>query len=215
MKRNKRTYILSLFVLAAWTLFGQGKVAINPLDLTKLPQGINYEGQIKTAVRWTDSLGDNIAILTETGVFQNKKSKHEDGGQDAELFAYHYLVKADSAFQTWRVYDFISDCPLDVEARFIKNAFQVTDLNQDGISEVWLMYKTACHGDISPCDMKIIMYQGQQKYAMRGHNKVKVSEKEFYGGDYKFDTIFQNGLKIFRDFAKKMWDKNILQTWGE
>ena len=37
------------------------------------------------------------------------------------------------------------------------------------------MYKTVCHVDVSPCDMKIIMYQGGQKYAIRGKNKV------FYG----------------------------------
>ena len=62
--------------------------------------------------------------------------------------------------------------------------------------------------------MKIIMYQGQQKYAMRGQNKVKVSDKEFYGGDYKFDNAFLDGPTMFRDFAKKMWNKNIMQIWG-
>jgi hypothetical protein len=218
MTRNKPTYklfILVLTVFVSLTVLGQGQISVKQLDLTKLPKGIKYEGKIKTAVRWVDSLGDNIAILTETGIYQSKKFKHENDGGDAELFAYHYLVKGDSALQTWRVYDFISDCPVDIEAKFIKNSFQVTDLNLDGVSEIWIMYKTICHGDVSPCDMKIIMYQGQQKYAVRGQNKVKVSDKEYYGGDYKFDKAFADGPKEFLQFAKKLWDKNIMQTWGE
>ncbi|HRI34938.1 MAG TPA: hypothetical protein PLD02_14410, partial [Saprospiraceae bacterium] len=141
--------------------------------------------------------------------------KHENNGADAELFTYHYLVKGDIAFQTWRVYDFISDCPVDIEAKFVKNSFQVTDLNQDGIGEIWILYKIVCHGDVSPCDMKIIMYHGQQKYAMRGQNKVQISDKEFYGGDYKFDKAFNYGPKEFLEFAKKLWDENIMQTWED
>ena len=202
-------------VFVSLTAIGQGLIPVKKLDQTKLPKGIKYEGKIKTAVRWVDSLGDNVAISTETGIYQSKKFKHENNGGDAELFTYHYLVKGDIAFQTWRVYDFISDCPVDIEAKFVKNSFQVTDLNQDGIGEIWILYKIVCHGDVSPCDMKIIMYQGQQKYAMRGQNKVQISDKEFYGGDYKFDKAFTDGPKEFLEFAKKLWDKNIMQTWED
>lgn len=221
MTRNKATYKLFILVLTAFvslTVFGQGQISVKQLDLTKLPKGIKYEGKIKTAVRWVDSLDDNIAILTETGIYQSKKFKHESDGADAELFAYHYIVKGDSAFQTWRVYDFISDCPVDIEAKFIKNSFQVTDLNKDGVSEIWIMYKTACHGDVSPCDMKIIMYQGQQKFAIRGQNRVfggtdDRGKKSYIGGDYKYDKAFADGPKEFFEFAKKLWDKNIMQIW--
>jgi hypothetical protein len=79
------------------------------------------------------------------------------------------------------------------------------------MGEVWIMYTTVCHGDVSPGDMKIIMYEGKQKFAMRGHDKVQVSEKDFDGGDYKFDQAFNAGPKAFRDFAVKLWNKNIMQ----
>lgn len=61
--------------------------------------------------------------------------------------------------------------------------------------------------------MKIIMYEGEQKYAMRGRNKVQLDEKEFEGGEYTFDSVFEKGPKQFRDFVKTLWDKNIMQTW--
>lgn len=223
MERKKQTYIffnLVLTVFVSLTVFGQEQISLKQLDITKLPKGIKYEGKIKTAVCWVDSLGDNIAILTETGIYQSEKFKHENDGNDAELFAYHYLVIGDNAFQTFRVYDFISDCPVDIEAKFINNSFQVTDLNQDGVSEIWIMYKTVCHGDVSPCDMKIIMYQGQQKFAIRGQNKVfggtdEKGKNHYIGGDYKYDKAFAVGPKEFLDFAKKLWNKNIMQTWGD
>ena len=201
-------------LLCSLTAYGQGQIKTTNLGLTKLPNGIKFSGKIKTAVRWTDKSGDNIVITTETGEKTSKKEEPMDDFREASLYAYHYIVVKDSTFLTWKIYDFVKDCSFDIEASFIKNSFQVTDLNNDGVAEVWIMYKTVCTSDVSPCDMKIIMYQGQQKYAMRGQNKVKVSDKKFYGGDYKFDNAFLDGPTMFRDFAKKMWNKNIMQIWG-
>jgi hypothetical protein len=196
-------------LLFSMTAFAQiNKLA--KVDLTKLPIDIKYEGKIKDALRWTDNFGDNIVITTETGIYQSKKFKHNYEGSDAELFAYHFILSNNIAKQTWKVYDFISDCPVDIETTFLKNSFQVTDLNEDGIAEIWLMYKKGCRGDISPIEMKIIMYQGQQKFAMRGQNKVQISENIFDGGGYKFDTAFEEGPAEFKAFAEDLWNKNIL-----
>ncbi|MCL9805566.1 hypothetical protein NAT51_08530 [Flavobacterium amniphilum] len=205
----KRLFII-VTILFSINTFGQKRIAVQKLDKTKFPKGIAFEGKIKEALRWTDKLGDNIVITTETGIYQSKKFKHESEGSDAELFAYHFVISKDKVKQIWKVYDFISDCPVDIEAAFIENTFQVTDLNNDGIAEIWLMYRKVCHGDISPAEMKIIMYQGQQKFAMRGEAKVRVSETEFIGGQYEFDKAFIAGPAAFRDFAKKVWNKNIM-----
>jgi len=214
-----KRYIFALTVIAlcANNTYSQTKFQLTKLDTNKLPKGIKFEGKVKNAVRWKDKLGDNIVITTETGEYLNKKIKHETDGLDAELFAYHYIVLRDSIKQTWRVYDYIIDCPVDIEASFVKNTFQITDLNSDGIAEIWLMYKTVCHGDVSPCDMKIIMFQGQQKFAIRGQEKVIIGidekgKKSYMGGEYKVDQTFKTGPKEFLEFAKKLWTKNIIET---
>ncbi len=215
MTQYTSIYKYLLFVLAVFIslrVLGQAQISIQQLDLNKLPKGVECEGKIKMAVRWVDKLGDNIVLLTETGIYQSAKFKHENEGGDAELFAYHFIVN-NKAVQTWSVYDFIADCPVDIEAQFVKNAFQVTDLNDDGVGEVWIMYKTSCRGDVSPSDMKIIMYQGQQKFAMRGQDKVfagtdERGKREYIGGDYKYDKAFADGPQSFLDFAKKMWIQN-------
>lgn len=215
MQQKSKTYKIGLYIitlLCSITTFGQSQISTINLDTTKLPVEIKFTGKIKTVIRWKDKLGENIVLTTETGETINKAAPSDDY-RDAALYAYHYIVDKDSTYLTWKVYDFIKECPVDIEANFIKNTFQVTDLNNNGIAEVWLMYKTVCHGDVSPSNMKIIMYEGQQKYAMRGQNKVQISEKEFYGGDYKFDNAFTEGPAAFKDFAKKLWDKNIIQKW--
>lgn len=192
---------------------------ITKIDSSQFPKSLKYEGFVKNAVRWKDKLGDNIVITTETGIFRSEKFKHEfEDSRDAELFGYHFLVKNNQIIQTWKVYDYIDDCPVDVVAKFVKNTFKVTDLDNNGIAEIWLMYKTVCHGDVSPSEMKIIMYQGKQKFAMRGENKVQIGidengEKNFMGGEYKFDKKFENGPKVFKDFALTLWNKNIIETW--
>ena len=83
------------------------------------------------------------------------------------------IFQNNQVIQTWKVYDYIDDCPVDIVASFVKNTFKITDLDNNGVAEIWLMYKTVCHGDVSPSEMKIIMYQGNQKFAMRGENKVQ------------------------------------------
>ena len=190
------------------------KIEIINMDVSMLPKEIKYDGKIKQVLRWVDKIGENIVITTETGGYQNPKINHENDGTDVEVFAYHYLVTNNQVIKSWRVHDFVYDCPVDFEATFLDNTFQITDLNKNGIGEIWLMYKTVCHGDVSPYEMKIILYEGKTKYAMRGHNKVEVSPGEFYGGDYKFDKNFTYGPMEFRDFAKNLWNKNIMQTWG-
>lgn len=207
---------LILYLIISNTVSAQKNISLKTPDLTKLPKGIQYEGAVKKAVRWDDKDGDHIVILSETGIYVNNKFKHENEGGDAELFAYHFIVQHDSAVQAWRIYDFIADCPVDIEASFIENSFKVTDLNNDGISEIWVMYKTVCHGDVSPSDMKIIMYQRTQKFAIRGQNKVfdgtdEKGKKHYSGGDYTIDKAFTEGPAAFLIFAKTMWKKNIMQ----
>ncbi|KAF2081993.1 M949_RS01915 family surface polysaccharide biosynthesis protein [Flavobacterium sharifuzzamanii] len=195
-------------------------LTVEKIDSTQFPSSIKYEGFIKNAVRWKDKLGDNIVITTETDIHFNDKFKHELDGRDAELFAYHFIISDNNVKQTWKVYDYISDCPVDIVASFVKNTFQVTDLDKNGIAETWLMYKTVCHGDVSPSDMKIIMYEGNTKYAMRGENKVAVGiddngKKQFEGGEYKLDENFKKGPKVFKEFAQKLWNDNLIETWED
>ena len=198
--------ILFFFFLSSRGI-GQHKITVATIDASKIPKEIKYSGKIKSAITWNDRLGENFAVTSETGEFESKNA--DNGGRDAALYAYHYIRSKNTIEQNWKLYDYVKDCPLDIEASFLTNTLHVTDLDNDGIGEIWVMYKLACTGDVSPSEMKIIRYEGKHKAAMRGESRVKISEKEYDGGNYTFDKAFNDAPGYFREYAKKMWTKNI------
>ncbi|MXN89823.1 hypothetical protein GR160_01155 [Flavobacterium sp. Sd200] len=198
-------YKTILLIFLSITCFAQLKAI--KLTTKDIPESIEYKGNIVDAQRFKDDLGEHIILITETGVIDNKSSG-EELYREAELFAYKYLLSDGKWALQWKVYDFIKECPVDVEAKFIKDAFTVTDLNKNGRAEVWLMYKIACYGDVSPAETKIIMYEEGKKYAMRGEEKITFrSTKDKYGGQYIFDQSFKKAPVSFREYAKALWTK--------
>lgn len=66
--------------------------------------------------------------------------------------------------------------------------------------------------------MKIIMYEGNKKYAIRGESKVAVGiddngKKQYIGGEYKIDENFKKSPKAFQEFAQKLWNDNLMENW--
>ena len=199
-----------LFILVSFSCFAQ----IKSTQLTKatLPKAIEYKGKLINAVRYTDAFGDNIVITTETGESQSK-TEPDESYREADLYAYQYLLINEKWALQWKMQDFVKECPVDIECNFVKNTFAVTDLDKNGKAEVWLMYITGCHGDVSASDMKVIMYEGTSKYAMRGRNKVRVGETDYDGGQYTFDEPFKKAPATFRKHATNLWQKNLMQKF--
>jgi hypothetical protein len=191
-------------------------VGFKLLEFSKeeLPAELKFKGKIKEALKYKDINGEHIVITTETGVYTAKSEGNDFS--NAELFSYRYTVKDGKYEQTMRINDFVRDCPLDIEAKFVEKTFQITDLNKNGVAEIWVMYRTACRGDVSPSTMKIIMFEGDQKYAIRGENKVLVGDmngrKEYMGGKYTADEAIKNGPKEFLEFGIKLWEDNVTNT---
>lgn len=198
------------YLLSLQRAFAQFKVA--NLDAIHIPKQVNYTGILKKCVQWKDSAGSNIVVLTETGK-QNSTTPGNEEFANAAILARHYLIIGDSVMLTWKVIDGEEDCPFDITASFLESTFKITDLNNDGIAEVWMMYKTACRSDVSPATMKIIMYEGKTKFAMRGTNRVKEGVGSYRGGEYLFDDAFKKAPESFRKFAADLWQKNIMETW--
>ena len=203
---------LLLFLILTQACFAQFK--LTKLDKNAVPKNIQYTGNFVQAVRWTDNPGDNIVILTLTGKTQRKNAP-DDGYSDGALYVYHYLVSSDSTTRTWRIYDYVKECPVDMFLNFVDKTFTVTDLNKDGKAEVWVMYKVSCQGDVSPVPMKIIMYQDNKKFSVRGTTRVKVSATDYMGGAYSFDEAFKNAPAEFRQYAAKLWKQHKTETWSQ
>lgn len=206
-----KLFITAILAITAQITFAQLKVT--KLGKTDIPKSITYKGHIIDAVRYTDKTGEHIVITTETGETKAKNSENSDG-RDAALYAYHYNITGTNQFKlSWQTYDFVADCPFDITANYVPGTFTVIDADNNGVAEVWLVYRTVCRSDVSPCDMKIIMHEGDKKYAVRGTNKVKISGKDYGGGTYIFDAAFKAAPAAFRKYAADIWKKNVMDTF--
>jgi len=204
--------LTTTILLLTLTSFIYGQLTIAKIDSTKLPKEIKYSGHIINSIKWTDNLGINYLLATETGEYYSKDKEGYDF-KNAALYVYHLIFKADSLKLLWKIYDFNKECGFDLYVKFIEKAFKVTDLDKNGIAEVWVMYENQCTSDVSPVPTKIIMYEGNKKYAIRGESKVQISEKEFVGGQYTLDDNFKTGNSLFRQFAIDLWEKNKHKKW--
>ena len=170
-------------------------------EVGTLPQSVKYDGKVVAGAKWDDNNGQNILIITETA----EKNQSNDERMK-ELFAYLYVVNGSDTKLLWRVNDFIKDCPLDITMNYLQKSLIVTDLNNNGIAENTFLYIMSCRGDVSPEDMKLIMHEGETKYAIRGSRKLEMSG-ESYGGETKVDPSFDNAPVDFLPFAKEQWAK--------
>ncbi|MCR5563909.1 MAG: hypothetical protein K6F46_11205, partial [Desulfovibrio sp.] len=84
----------------------------------------------------------------------------------------------------------------------------ITDLDGNGVSEVWITYYVSCHGDVSPDGMKVLMYEGGKKHALRGETFLHVDGMDM-GGSYKADPAFNEAPAPIRRFADELWRRNM------
>ncbi len=193
------------FIFAVITLHGIAQPVTSKLTKNEISKQLKYQGTFLDGLRWKDDAGDHFVLRTITAEKENSS-----GNKDAALYAYHFTYSNDSTKQVWRISDFVKDCELDLTAEFIQQAFTVTDLDKDGQAEIWLMYKISCRGDVSPDDLKLIMYEASAKYAMRGTTKVQVNETDKIGGGYSFDNAFKTAAHAFRTYAEKLWKQYVV-----
>lgn len=203
----KTIFQFILLLLSSQLAFAQIKVT--KLDKNTIPKSVKYKGHIINAASYSDADGNHLIITTETGIVDTPNPPDNSGYRDAAVYAYHYKITGNNYTLTWQMQDFVNTCPVDVSANFLPDTFSITDLNKDGKAEVWLMYITACRGDVSPANMKIIMYEGDKKYAMRGEDRVQATDTEKIGGGYKFDHAFTTGSTTFKTHALALWKKKI------
>ena len=220
MKHLLKSIILLIFVFLSIENT-EAQITSKKLDTKQIPSSLKYKGNVIDAIQWKDNQGENILILTETGEFAHTKENPDS--RDAELYGYHFVKKEKEWKLLWKIVDFIRECDVDIILQFKKEVTSITDLNKNNIAETWLFYELSCAGDVSPNDIKLIMHEGEKKYAIRGSQKMifKTDPNEkpgVVGGDKTIDPAFKSGPVNFLEYANKLWDKNsntVIQTYDE
>lgn len=157
-------------------------------------------------LRFTDQRGEHVVRWHLSDVRQTGK----DDAQrlDRELTVTHVVGKK----EVFKARDFVRACEFDLSLDLLEGSVQLTDLDDDGEPEISFAYQLACRSDVSPLTVKLLMYEGSTKYALRGESRVRVSETEFVGGDFSADPAFDKAPKAFLEFARKRWRELVVEV---
>jgi len=166
-----------------------------------VPESLHDENKIIEAVKWKDSLGVNLLVIT----LSEEKTIYEDN-RIKEFFVHHYLISENNKV-LWKTYDFVKDCPFDITLEYIDRSLSVTDLDSNGLAETSFVYRLSCKSDVSPDDMKLIMHEGNKKYAVRGVMILKINNEDAGGGEMNIDAAFNKAPQEFKTYAVERWNE--------
>ena len=99
-------------------------------------------------------------------------------------------------------------------AAFHPDALEVTDLDHDGIGELWFGYEVGCRSDVSPNTYKLLALEGGNKYILRGETLIDDGSGQKYGGTYEVDPSFTRGPPAFLAHARALWDRTAADLMG-
>ncbi|TNF38265.1 MAG: hypothetical protein EP329_00970 [Deltaproteobacteria bacterium] len=164
------------------------------------PKGAKHE--VLRVMRWEERDGPRFAVFATVG----KVGRKDDTKYESRvLYVTTFSESAQTFTQIRAIKEVSSPCELDLEARFIASSIRLTDLDDDGVGELTFAYVTGCGGDVSPTTLKLLMLEGDDKYALRGVTEVDPGTGTYEGGIYKPD--FKKAPKAFLAYAKKVWDE--------
>lgn len=187
------------------------KLKIEKIIYDEIPKYIDFRGTVVECLKWTDKLGENLLIQSVSGHFPWKEYDEDSIDymmQDKwELYAYLFRKNTDEKTykRVWKVYDYTECFGVDWYAGFIPHATTITDVDNNGISEISMPYISICRGGMDPGDMKIIAYEGDVKYAVRGRTMLLCKEGYPDGGDYTLSKNLEN-KDLLKRFLIKRWD---------
>lgn len=183
-------------------LYEEDIVNVKELSKSDLPSEIKYTAEFKKAYSFKDKEGDKIIVLSEF----SKPHPDNDYGGTVEMYAQLYTKSGSNYKRTWLMQDFVRDCELDQVTKFHDDFPLFTDLDNDGVYEVWIMYYLGCAGDLAPSSMKLLMYEGDKKHAIRGNEAlVFTHDNSREGGDYTMDDAFKRAPESIKNYAKELW----------
>lgn len=200
----KRMIGYALCAIGGMVSMAFASLEIIPFKGADLPGGVSCRGSLVDGARWRDASGEHIVILCQTGSFKSPAGGREDE-RDAEVYAHRYARAGKSWRRAWTVRDFERNCPLDLYAAFLPGSLTVTDLDGNGIAEVTFLYRLACRGDVSPSRMKLIMYEGTRKYAVRGVTAMPPEFSFGQRGEMIPDPAFKKAPRAFLEYATARW----------
>lgn len=213
-----------IIILISFASFSQSN--LKRVSVASLPEEIQNVPDISVALRWTDTLGDNVLVITKKIIKEDdedrviyhgskgtinypKESRNKGVGnaskQTIPSKAYHFLIIKDSVIRNWAVIPNSKICKGE-DGNHTKNWSIVTDLDKNKVAEVWIISKSECINDPNEGTIEIVMYQHIYRYIMKGPILNNASLED------NLDNNFRNGPEVLRKYALKLWQQFILKS---
>lgn len=204
-------------LILSFSMASQSQIQMLAFDQSALPKEIHYKGEVVAGARWLDKNGENLLLLCETGPLKSLRQEFgEDDAKTAHLYGYHYVKDRNRYTLLWKLYDYMEFCRFDLEAAFLPNSLTITDLNKNGVAESTFLYRLGCRSDVSPVQLKLIMHEGKEKYALRGETLVPTADpNQKLGGQKTIDPAFGRAPRVFLDHALQQWNAFVEEKFGE
>lgn len=186
---------------------------IKSLNYYQIPKELDFKGIVVDAIKWNDKEGEKLVILSMTGLFEAKEYGADSLNyilhNKSEVYAYLFLKKTnfDTYSKIWRISE-SNDCYSDNWfTGFIPQSATITDLDEDGISELTLPYLLLCRTKNETGKLNILMYEGKDKYEVSGNTIINCNQANSEKGVFsKSDNLSYR--PVFSDFLKKRWNEH-------
>ena len=166
---------------------------VRPVTEAQLPAGLYRRGQLATAVRWADRQGQHLFAVSTQG--RGRPTHDDNDGLRGSILLQRYQLPADTLGDGWQYTLQPRLCRPDQEIPLLRGSLKVTDLNRDGIGEVWVVYYDQCRPNGPGSSRRLLMFQGQQTYRAYPASG---------GFQYGLDSAFLAGPQRFRTFARHL-----------
>jgi hypothetical protein len=167
--------------VAALTVYPKN---LKALKQTELPESILFKGQFLEAKKWIDTNGENFLVVSNSGV-KKGSTEFNTNTKSVEYYAVQYVQKEGKLTKLWDLFDFEKDCEFDLWIGTL--GVYVSDLDSNGTTETKIAYKKSCRSDVSPAQLRIMMYEGTSKMALRGLMLLKPIDSSFSLANFEPD----------------------------
>ena len=204
-----RTKGMTFSLMALCSIFATSPVNADQISATdSTVRDFNYQ----ISRDFTLDVHDNLGSSTIYGRFAISEDV-----EDLSASLKMKVTRTDSKGKDlWTVRDFVNDCEAPATPELLLTTpVHSTDLDGNGLDEIWMMYRLTCRTEAFPRDIKIIMYEGKTKYAVRGKTDVHLvpgmCESSGDCGHFKLDSNMRNAKPAIKKYAMKLWTDHVVE----
>ena len=153
--------------------------------------------------------GPDLEEATEVkdikGTYYLLRNQYFSEGRHYMSLGYYFWDGKEAKRQNIKHYD-MENCNFDLVSKFPNAGFQIADEDKDGEAEIYCFSQLDCVSDVSPTNLDLHVFEGQNYYQLAGNNKVEGLGGEFKPSDnFKAEEkIFNYASDIFNSFSDKV-----------